>query len=322
MLMVFPPVTIMPAVRPSSGGSTLRNMGIYEREYYQDEPRSFSFNPGGRSIVNTLVIINVIVFFVDWLAFGGKLAGFNQGGFSVGGWASCHSDTLVQPLTWWRFLTYGFLHSPTDIWHIIGNMFVLWMFGRQIEERYGSAEFLRIYLLSIVLGGVFWSAISMATGANGTVVGASGAVTTVLILFICNYPKVTIYFNLLFPIPAWVLGVILIGMNLLGAFASQYSNVAFTVHLAGAALGLAYFFGRWNFGWLTFGGLPDRLRKAMKRKPNLKVHLPPEEDPYGDSNDEAERILDKIRDQGIASLTAAEKRKLEAYSRRMKQKHS
>lgn len=298
-------------------------MGIYDREYYQDEPRSLSFRPGGRSVVNTLVIINVIVFFVDWLVFKGKLAGIVEpDGSYVGGWGAVHTETLLQPWMWWQFVTYGFIHSPTDIWHIIGNMFVLWMFGRQIEDRYGGAEFLRIYLLSIVLGGVFWSAIALATGSPGTVVGASGAVTTVLILFICNFPRVTIYINFLFPVPAWVLGVIMIGFNVMGAFGQGQSNVAFTVHLAGAALGLAYFYGGWNFSYLTFGGLPDRLRKSMKRKPNLKVHSPPDDDPYGDSNDEAERILDKIREQGMDSITAAEKKKLEAYSRRMKQKHS
>ncbi|MCC9607188.1 rhomboid family intramembrane serine protease [Blastopirellula sp. JC732] len=300
-------------------------MGIYDREYYQDEPRSLNFSLGGRSIVNTLVIINVIVFFVDFIFFGGRLAASSfdpRIGGDVGGWAACHSDTLLHPLLWWQFLTYGFLHSPTDIFHIIGNMFVLWMFGRQIEDRYGSAEFLRIYLLSVVLGGVLWSAIALATGSAGTVVGASGAVTTILILFICNFPRVTIYFQLLIPIPAWLLGVIIIGMNVLGAFGNGQSNVAFTVHLAGAALGLAYFYGGWNFGYLSFGGLPDRIRQSMKRKPNLKVHTPPDEDPYLDSNDEAEQVLDKVRDHGLDSLTPAEKRKLEAYSRRMKQKHS
>ncbi|MFI4875701.1 MAG: rhomboid family intramembrane serine protease [Blastopirellula sp. JB062] len=300
-------------------------MGIYDREYYQDEPRSLSFSSGGRSVVNTLVILNVIIFFVDWLAFGSRLAGYfnaQAGGF-MPGIAAVHADTLTHPLMWWQFLTYGFLHSQEDIWHIIGNMFVLWMFGRQIEERYGGAEFLRIYLLSIVLGGVIWSAACLATGnLNGTVVGASGAVTTILILFICNFPKVTIYVNLLFPVPAWLLGVVMIGFNVMGAFGHGESNVAFIVHLVGAGFGLAYFFGGWNLSWLTLGGIPQRLRESMKRRPKLKVHAPPSDDPYGDSNDEAERILDKIRDEGMSSLTAAEKRKLEAYSRRMKQKHS
>lgn len=287
-------------------------MGIYDREYYQDEPRSMSFTSSGRSIVNTLVIINVIVFFVDWLAFGSQL----------GNYAALRSDTLLHPLLWFQFLTYGFLHSQTDIWHIIGNMFVLWMFGRQIEGKYGSAEFLRIYLLSVILGGIFWSAICLATDSGGTVVGASGAVTTVLILFICNFPRDTIYVNFLLPVPAWLLGVLMIGFNVMGAFAPGQSPVAFTVHLAGAAFGLAYFFGGWKLSWLTLGGLPERLRKAMKRKPKLKVHSPFDDDPYVNSNEEAEGILDKVRDEGMSSLTEDEKRKLEAYSRRMKRKHS
>src|SRR5262249_16345150 len=56
----------------------------------------------------------------------------------------------------WRVLTYAFLHSPWGVWHILLNMLCLWWFGTDVEDLYGPREFLAIYLVSAVLGGVVY----------------------------------------------------------------------------------------------------------------------------------------------------------------------
>ncbi len=57
-----------------------------------------------------------------------------------------------------RLLTHAFLHSQTDLWHIVFNMFCLWWFGREIEALYGSREFLAFYLLAAIAGGLAFTA--------------------------------------------------------------------------------------------------------------------------------------------------------------------
>ncbi|MEX1039130.1 MAG: rhomboid family intramembrane serine protease [Pirellulaceae bacterium] len=310
-------------------------MGFQDRQYSQDDDNQFSFSGQTQSLCTTLVIINVVIFLVDWVL------QLNLGQAEVtevltnatgertvnmtGGWFAVHSDTLLKPWMWFQFLTYGFMHAtsgPSAGWHLFGNMFVLWMFGRNLEEKYGRAEFLRIYLISIVAGGVVWSAMALAFGGSEGrhLIGASGAVTTILMLFIFNFPKETIYLGFLIPVPAWVLGVIIVGMELMGA-AQAEGNVAHSVHLVGVAFGVAYFYLGVNFGRF----FPDRIalpKFRFKRKPKLKIHSPTDSDPYGESDEEAEHLLDKVRDQGIDALSPAERRKLEAYSRRMRQKLS
>ena len=83
---------------------------------------------------------------------------------------------------WWQFLTAGFTHAPAGVgpgvWHIAGNMLVLFFLGRSVEDRYGPREFLRIYLATLVFANVAWCLVTMLTyGLNGPgIYGASGAI--------------------------------------------------------------------------------------------------------------------------------------------------
>ena len=93
---------------------------------------------------------------------------------------------------------------------------------------------------------------------------------------------------------------------------------AFLRGLAGFGFAAAYYFGRWNLGRV----LPDRLaipRDVLRRGPKLRVHAP--DDYYRNLDEEADRILDKVHRSGQESLTPKERRTLENYSRRMRQKH-
>jgi hypothetical protein len=123
------------------------------------------------------------------------------------------------------------------------------------------------------------------------------------------------------PVPAWVVGVLMIGgdvLLLLGMASHRY--VAFDVHLVGAAFAIAYF----RFGWNLGRFLPDLgfLRSGLARlkpRPRLKIHDPDEG--LQESDEEGDRILEKVSREGLGSLTRKERRILEEYSRRMRHKY-
>ena len=213
-------------------------MGIYDREYYRDEdqPRGFRVPAGGYSMVIILMVINGVLFLLNM---------FTQDNLLTTT-LSLQADDIFKPWLWWKFLTCGFAHSSrTNSYglpmHILGNMFVLWMFGRDVERVYGRWEFLRIYLVAIVLGSVVWALRThYTTDVPYYLLGASGAVAAVLILFVCHFPKRTVLFMFFIPMPVWVLGVFVILINLFGVQAEN-TNVAYDVHLVGIGFAFAYF---------------------------------------------------------------------------------
>lgn len=296
-------------------------MGIYDRDYY-GEPRS----GGGaisllatKPIVVILIAINVIVFVLDFLLNHQLLI-----------WGGLNRQAASHPLLWYQTLTYGFLHAGPQ--HILFNMLGLFFLGPPVEARLGRAEFLRFYLLSIILGGIFWMirVPLMYPGVQDLplsetmvgLVGASGGVSAVVMLFVFLYPHAELLLFFAIPIKAWVFGVLIIGANLLQI---GDSRTAFDVHLVGIGFAIAYHMLHWDLSWLSFGWF-GQLRQRIKRSrgPKLRVHRPettssPWNAPGPDIDSaEADRILEKIHREGEASLTAGERKILEEYSRRMR----
>lgn len=287
-------------------------MGIYDREYYRDDrPGAFELS-NGMTMVTSLVIINVALYILDV--------------FTPDNWLmksmQATPNSLVKPWLWWQLVTYGFAHSWMDKWHIISNMFGLWMFGRDVEGVYGRREILRIYLVVVFLGGLIWAARACLTVPHiawdrYAMLGASGAVTAIILLFCFLFPRRTVLLMFVFPAPAWVLGLLIVLMNVVGMRMPGSNMIAYDVHLVGAAFALAYYRLGWNLGrWLPSFSFST---KWMKTRPRLKLHEP--EDSYSSLDQEADRILDKVNRDGIDSLSSRERKLLEDYSRRMRQKH-
>ncbi len=303
-------------------------MGIYDREYYRDEPGGFHLRKPG-TIIGWIILINVIVYLADGFMTTEKVHTFEGVAVSVPSHPvndalALHASDLARPWLWWRLLTYGFAHdSYPAIGHILFNMLGLFFLGPPIEQRYGKREFLRLYLALIVFSGLIWASVALLRGVPPQVgvVGASGAVVGVVLLFALNYPRQTVYLYMLFPVPAWVIGVVIVLADLYGALnPARGMHIAVEAHLAGAALAILY----WRFGW-NFTRLTDKLAlgKLFERRPRLKVHRP--DDAPGDQDaaagDEIDRILEKIHREGEASLTRRERRTLQDASRRFQEKH-
>ena len=115
-------------------------MGIYDREYYQERPPGIHFG-GNRMMVTNLVILNVIIYIIQLF-----FRSDNPTDFSLTRTLSLHSNLLSEPWNIWQLVTYGFVHSDKHFFHILGNMFCLWFFGRDVEAIYGKKTFLWFYL--------------------------------------------------------------------------------------------------------------------------------------------------------------------------------
>jgi membrane associated rhomboid family serine protease len=284
-------------------------MGLYDRDYerernYYDDRPGFHVS-GPLSVTTKLVIVMSAVYLVqlfttsnDWLT----------NTFSL------HADVLRRPWDLYQLVTYGFLHDPDNLKHILSNMIGLWFFGRIVEDHYGRREFLVFFLTAIMFAGIVWF-VSELLAHGGVMIpskllGASGGIAAVLILFALNFPHQTVMFMMLFPMKAWVLAVLLLVYDVYGAMTRpEGGTVAFTAHLGGAGFAYLYYRYRWRLeNWLPGGDLLKRL----KPRPKLRVHDPDDLDANARRMDE---ILKKIHEHGEASLTRSERRFMEKASR-------
>lgn len=282
-------------------------MGLYDRDYIREDDQPTSLFGGQHSMVVNLIIVNAAIFLVDVFA-DGKFSKF----------LAVDADLPHKPWNAWQLLTAGFAHSSDDMWHIVGNMFGLWLFGRDVEIIYGRREFLRIYLTMIVFSSLAW-VISMNTahaaeGGQHIMFGASGAVMGVTALFAIHYPLRPICIWGIFPVPAWLLCSLFVVADFMAATRRE-DAVAHEAHLAGAAFAFFYYYTGWNLGcWLPSGW----SLRGLKRRPKLRVHEPAARDE--NLTDQLDRILDKISREGQASLTSQERETLEEASRRYQQR--
>lgn len=287
-------------------------MGFEDRQYYRDDAQPFSsgswFNR--HSMVWILIVVNLVIFLVD--TFTPEVT--EDGTHWLSKALSLQSE---HPFYFWTYLTYGFAHASfnteTGILHIAGNMITLFFLGRPVEMRLGRNEFLRFYLVSIVVAALGWviSRAILTPDTNTFIVGASGAVSAVVVLFIFMYPRETILLMGVLPMPAWVLGVLLLAMNMFTAF-NPNSHIAWDAHLVGAAFGALYYKLNWNFEKFQFGG----FAKLFRSSPKLRVHDPEAAD--NQLKEQADSILAKINEQGEESLTARERKILNKYSQRLR----
>ena len=306
-------------------------MGVENRQYYRDDESGSnwgsSWRPAaaaGRSIVITLIMINFGIFVLDMFSaspINSGAAGNNgvlpaEAGNQINPlmrFLALESTVYMKPWNLWTLLSHGFAHasinSNESIFHIGSNMLVLFFLGRPLEQRLGSNEFLKFYLVAIVLSGIGYVVLNIASPYSRAV-GASGAVSAVVALFVFLYPKQTLLLFGVLPMPAWVLGVFIVLTDVMRAF-DPASVVAWESHLTGFAFGAAYFYFNLRFDWLKL----EKIKELFSSRPKLKVHRM--------SNDEkikqqADEILEKINVHGEESLSARERGILKKYSEQIR----
>lgn len=131
-------------------------------------------------------------------------------------------------------LTYSVSHK--SIMHLGFNMLTFYFFGRTVEAHFGPKRLLSLYLAG-ALAGAFMHLYSSGNGYK-IGLGASAAVNALLTYYICNFPREIIILFVL-PVPAWVVGMILLGQSWYGYGGN--SNIGHEAHLGGILAGVGYY---------------------------------------------------------------------------------
>ena len=281
-------------------------MGLYDRDYTQEQfggkfqqsswKRMPRMSAGGfwwfTPIVKRLMIANSVIFLL--LLSSEPLRDFLYDWFSaywsIGG-------MLLQP---WRVITYQFLHASVTpdgrivFGHLFGNMIGLFFFGRILEKHWGSKKFLIFYLTCGAAGGLAYPILtSIGFLDKSYLIGASGSVFGILAAVAILFPRVLVYIWGIFPIPMWVLSVAYLLFSIRGLFGG--SNVGGeAAHLAGMAAGAIYV-------------LSQSWRAKLKTKINIGA-WERKMTTQRDLQKEVDRILEKIHQKGIQSLSYKEKK--------------
>jgi membrane associated rhomboid family serine protease len=213
----------------------------------------------------------------------------------------------------WTFLTYMFLHG--GLGHIFFNMLALFFFGPRLEERLGSRQFLMLYFLAGITGGL----LSLLFTPHVAIIGASGAVFGVMLGFAMFWPRHQVMIWGILPIEARWLVIILTGIALFAGFGGGGGGVAHFAHLGG-------FLGAWIYLKVLEVRSPSRQwqRKVAVPKPVVETTSSAldrwkkirREELHPVNRDELDRVLDKISATGLSSLTAGEREFLERFSSR------
>jgi membrane associated rhomboid family serine protease len=260
--------------------------------------REVAYDPTGvfPPAIKALLIANAGVFVVDVL-----LRGLL--GISLVGLLGLTPAWVIERGWVWQPLTYMFVHG--GFFHLLFNMFVLWMFGGELERLWGSPEFVRYYLLC----GLGAAALSFVGFYDRTVVGASGAVYGILIAFGMLFPNRYIFLWFLIPVKAKYLVGGLAAIEILSGISGGGDGVAHLAHVGGMVVGFVY------LRWWRGGNPAARLMSRWRRR-----HLGVVQGGAGRGPKvrevEIDRILDKISEHGLSSLTPEEERILDEASRR------
>lgn len=164
-------------------------------------------------------------------------------GITIKGVPFTYAFSLVPSLfvkfkMYWQPVTYMFMHANWS--HIFWNMFMLFIFGRPLEKTLGSWEFLCYYMFAGIASGLLSLAVFLATGTEAFLLGASGALFGVMLLYAVAYPNnvVLVFFLIPMKVPTYVLLMAL--LELFYQVFGLRGGVAHLTHLFGFVAGWLY----------------------------------------------------------------------------------
>lgn len=294
-------------------------MTNYNNSYYKP---GFGLSIGSKwtRAIMILIISNVSVFIIQLLFFtissqwegtfpgtssetglDGTIRQLNLGidQFTTTFWL--YQPYAIGKLWLWQFVTYMFLHSVSSPWHIIFNMFVLWMFGSEVERAMGTKRFLTMYFTAGIFAGVFCCLFT----PDNPIIGASGAIFAVEVAFAMFFPNTTIIF-FVFPIKAKYLVTVFAGITVISCLMPGSSNIAHFSHLGGLLYG--FLFVRYE----------PRFSKALLIWQNQQHEKEYRKDE--DIKKQVDSLLDKVNRGGMKSLTRKERSFLRNASKRYKKR--
>ncbi|OGV52150.1 MAG: hypothetical protein A2017_19825 [Lentisphaerae bacterium GWF2_44_16] len=231
----------------------------------------------------------------------------------------------IRQLELWQFFSYMFFHGGFA--HLLLNMWGLYLFGTIIAPDLGAIRFLNLYFISGITGAIFWLIFNW--GHPASIIGASGALFGVMMATAMLHPERE-FILLLFPMPlkTKTLVVVYAVIEIFSELGVS-DNIAHLAHLGGF-IG-AYFYIRHvykgNIPWDILSGLFKNggASKSKGWKVNtydpFEYHRNAPKDGQHITQEELDRILDKISEHGINSLTNEETEALKRAREQMKSKH-
>jgi membrane associated rhomboid family serine protease len=262
---------------------------------YQRAPQMRMRFPQITPMVKKLLIINVSVFMAgvfvpplgQWLV----------------QWFSVLPENFTMGIQIWRWISYQFLHG--GLGHIALNMLALYFLGPTVEKHWGSRKFLIFYLGCGTAGAIFYSLlVSVGFLHAAPMVGASGSILGLLAACAILFPHFVV-FIFLFPVPIRVAAVMLTVIYLVAVVSRGANAGGDAAHLAGMAAGAGYI---WSARWRRkfWQQLSDKKRKKYQSQ-QRKLQF------------ELDRILQKVHEHGIHSLSSREKRILKQATKQQQQ---
>ncbi len=189
---------------------------------YLRKPFNYSYS----NVVLLIVLMNTVLFFLCSIA------------HNLDKYLGLIPVFVILKKTYWQFFTYQFIHGSFS--HLFFNMFALFIFGVPVERKIGTKEFILYYLLiGTVCGILSFITYSVFGLYYVNLVGASGAIFAVLLLYAVLFPNSVIYLWAVIPIPAPILILVYAVIELLSIFGAS-DNVAHSTHFIGLIAGWLY----------------------------------------------------------------------------------
>ena len=296
------------------------------RHWYRELPRAFRL----------LLTINVAVYFL-WVLGLGYVPVVNE---FVTEYLALHPqwpELLQRP---WQMVTFSFLNLGFGFGGLLElGFYMLWLFwiGQQVDEVYGSHVLYSLYLLTAAGGAVFTATFITILGTEGVVItGASASILGLFTWFVLKNPRKTVGLAL---IGTFKLLHILFAIMVLEYLTSITSLVEFMPTVAGQLVGMLFFQmerrGKDPFAWAKplfrkwekqeREGLLSRVERSLARPADDEVQVPAsahrelqeseESKPAPVTEEDVDRVLDKINEHGMDALTPEDRSILESYSR-------
>lgn len=293
---------------------------------------------GAWTMTTILIVINVAVFVLDWmLSNAGVVLSVPVAPYRTSppvGWptrpaqplfALGHFSTFMAlpQLQFWRFVTFQFLHG-NEI-HLLFNMIGLYFFGPAVEQYLGSRKrFLAFYLTCGIFGGFLYLILNLIGNLTGAeipgllpdavvtpLIGASAGVFGILMASAYISGNQVMYVFMVIPMKIKTGAYLFVALSAFNLFVTQGANQGGdAAHLGGAAAG--FFFIRRHHLLHDFFDIlgPSKKRKGGRNRPSKRGKAKPAVD-----DATLNKILDKVRDEGMHSLTDKEKNLLEKASK-------
>ncbi|MCP4711035.1 MAG: rhomboid family intramembrane serine protease [Planctomycetes bacterium] len=277
-------------------------VSFQDRQYYREpvsegggfrpnRPTASMFFPSLTPWVKYLMIINVVVFVLQIMTrtYDPELGILIKD--PLADWLAARGQPPLVALQIWRLITFQFLHG--DFGHLLFNMIGFYFFGTAIERTMGSKRFIYFYLTCGVVGGLIF-VISTMLGfyKGGYLVGASGGLLGLMAAMAIYYPKAKVYLYFLFPIPIRVLILVITVLYTLNILRGGSNAGGDLCHLGGMATGFVWLLGRGHFNSLWQKQQQGAFRRKQEDEAKLQF--------------EVDRILAKVKEHGMQSLTRKE----------------